>query len=824
MATRKRGQLSFNWDGERMSKLFGVFCLFLSFYLLIAFTSYLFTWQNDHDIVFRFSWEMFLADVPVDNWLGRLGAFAADSIIYWGFGIASFGFVYLLYKFGLALIRRVPLGYLTVPFQRTIIYMVIISIVSSFFLQKMEFPWGGVFGQAISEYTQNFLGVIGTLALMLFALVATFVWSNNPDLTEFTWEKAWEETKQAWADLLAGNFGKRRPAPKPPRMNTVREDPESVQAETVKPAVTIPAPEVPDNQLAVDLSQRSALFSEAGKIETAPSAPLRPGNEDDLEIVVNAPPPTPTTPEDAMAYKPPTTIIQEDTPDLSEPYDPTLELSHYEYPHLQLLVEHDNSVLEIDREELETNKNQILQTLMYFKIEIEKIKATIGPTVTLYEIIPAKGIRISKIKNLEDDIALNLSALGIRIIAPIPGKGTIGIEVPNKKRQTVGIREVLMDERFKRAKMELPIALGKTIQNEVFVADLAKMPHLLIAGATGQGKSVGINVVLMSLLYKKHPSQVKLILIDPKKVELFPYARLENHFLGFLPDQVEPIVTETTKVVHTLNSLIIEMESRYDLLKRAEVRNITEYNDKFVARRLNPNKGHRFLPYIVLIIDEFADLIMTAGKEVELPIGRLAQLARAVGIHLIIATQRPSVNIITGVIKANFPARIAFKVASKVDSRTILDTGGSEQLTGRGDMLLSVGGDIIRLQSAFVDTPEVERVIDFIANQQGFAQPFFLPEFHPEGEGGGESKSFSLSEMDEMLEDAARLVVETQHGSTSMIQRRMKLGYNRAGRIMDQLEGLGIVGPAEGSKPREVLFYSIEELNTFFSKLNEKRS
>lgn len=807
-----------------MSKLFGVFCLFLSFYLLIAFTSYLFTWQNDHDIVFRFSWEMFLADVPVDNWLGRLGAFAADSIIYWGFGIASFGFVYLLYKFGLALIRRVPLGYLTVPFQRTIIYMVIISIVSSFFLQKMEFPWGGVFGQAISEYTQNFLGVIGTLALMLFALVATFVWSNNPDLTEFTWEKAWEETKQAWADLLAGNFGKRRPAPKPPRMNTVREDPESVQAETVKPAVTIPAPEVPDNQLAVDLSQRSALFSEAGKIETAPSAPLRPGNEDDLEIVVNAPPPTPTTPEDAMAYKPPTTIIQEDTPDLSEPYDPTLELSHYEYPHLQLLVEHDNSVLEIDREELETNKNQILQTLMYFKIEIEKIKATIGPTVTLYEIIPAKGIRISKIKNLEDDIALNLSALGIRIIAPIPGKGTIGIEVPNKKRQTVGIREVLMDERFKRAKMELPIALGKTIQNEVFVADLAKMPHLLIAGATGQGKSVGINVVLMSLLYKKHPSQVKLILIDPKKVELFPYARLENHFLGFLPDQVEPIVTETTKVVHTLNSLIIEMESRYDLLKRAEVRNITEYNDKFVARRLNPNKGHRFLPYIVLIIDEFADLIMTAGKEVELPIGRLAQLARAVGIHLIIATQRPSVNIITGVIKANFPARIAFKVASKVDSRTILDTGGSEQLTGRGDMLLSVGGDIIRLQSAFVDTPEVERVIDFIANQQGFAQPFFLPEFHPEGEGGGESKSFSLSEMDEMLEDAARLVVETQHGSTSMIQRRMKLGYNRAGRIMDQLEGLGIVGPAEGSKPREVLFYSIEELNTFFSKLNEKRS
>jgi S-DNA-T family DNA segregation ATPase FtsK/SpoIIIE len=407
----------------------------------------------------------------------------------------------------------------------------------------------------------------------------------------------------------------------------------------------------------------------------------------------------------------------------------------------------------------------------------------------------------------------------------MPGKGTIGIEVPNKKRQTVGMREMLKDEKFKRAKMDLPIALGKTIQNEVFVADLAKMPHLLIAGATGQGKSVGINVVLMSLLYKKHPSQVKLILIDPKKVELFPYARLENHFLGFLPDQIEPIVTDTTKVVHTLNSLIIEMETRYDLLKKAEVRNIGEYNDKFVGRRLNPNKGHRFLPYIVLIIDEFADLIMTAGKEIELPIGRLAQLARAVGIHLIIATQRPSVNIITGVIKANFPARIAFKVASKVDSRTILDAGGAEQLTGRGDMLLSVGGDIIRLQSAFVDTPEVEKVIEFISNQQGFAEPFFLPEFHPDGDSGssGNSKEFRLSEMDDMLEDAGRLVVETQHGSTSMIQRRMKLGYNRAGRIMDQLEALGIVGPAEGSKPREVLFYSMEELERFMTELKNKR-
>ena len=813
MAKGKRGQLSMNFDSERVSKLFGIFLLFLSFYFFIAFVSYLFTWKNDHDIVFRFSWDMFLADQPVDNWLGRLGAFLSDSIIYWGFGISSFGIVYLLYKYGLALVRRIPLGYLSTTTQRTVILMVILSVVTSFFFQKFEFPWGGVFGQSISEYVQNFLGVIGTLALMLFALVATFVWSNNPNLEEFTWQRVWEETKQAWNDLLTGNFGKRRPAAPPPASRVKTEIPAPV--EIAEPAPGSAAAKAADGQLTFDLSQRSALFADAPKPEVVKAGKA--------ELEINIAPPVPVMPDESEAYKPPVVAVQEDTPNLSEPYDPTLELSHYEYPHLQLLNEYDNQHLEIDREELEANKNQILQTLMYFKIEIEKIRATIGPTVTLYEVIPAKGIRISKIKNLEDDIALNLSALGIRIIAPIPGKGTIGIEVPNKKRQTVGMRTVLMDERFKRAKMELPVALGKTIQDEVFVADLTKMPHLLIAGATGQGKSVGINVILMSLLYKKHPSQVKLILIDPKKVELFPYAKLENHFLGFLPDQLEPIVTETAKVVHTLNSLIIEMETRYDLLKKAEVRNIAEYNDKFVARRLNPNKGHRFLPYIVLIIDEFADLIMTAGKEVELPIGRLAQLSRAVGIHLIIATQRPSVNIITGVIKANFPARIAFKVASKVDSRTILDTGGSEQLTGRGDMLLSVGGDIIRLQSAFVDTPEVERVIEFIANQQGFAEPFFLPEFHPDGEPGGESKEFRFSEMDDMLEDAARLVVETQHGSTSMIQRRMKLGYNRAGRIMDQLESLGIVGPADGSKPREVLYYSVDELERFLTELRNKR-
>jgi S-DNA-T family DNA segregation ATPase FtsK/SpoIIIE len=479
-----------------------------------------------------------------------------------------------------------------------------------------------------------------------------------------------------------------------------------------------------------------------------------------------------------------------------------------------LLNDYSDQKVEIDREELEAHKDQIIETLLHYKIEITKIRATIGPTVTLYEIIPAPGVRISRIKNLEDDIALSLSALGIRIIAPIPGKGTIGIEVPNKKKQMVS--------KFKRAKMDLPIALGKTITNEVFVADLTKMPHLLVAGATGQGKSVGINAILMSILYKKHPSQVKLVLVDPKKVELSPYGSLEHHFLAFLPNQDEPIITDTNKVIHTLNSLCIEMDSRYDLLKKASVRNIKEYNDKFVERRLNPMKGHRFLPFVVLVIDEFADLIMTAGKEIELPIGRLAQLSRAVGIHLVLATQRPSVNIITGIIKANFPARIAYKVTSKVDSRTILDGGGADQLIGRGDMLLSVGGEMIRLQGAFIDTPEVEHVMDFIANQPGYAEPYFLPEFLGDEQSPG-AVDLKYSDLDEFFEEAARLVVQNQHGSTSMIQRRLKLGYNRAGRIMDQMESVGIVGPSEGSKPREVLIYDEVELERFLEEFRNRK-
>ena len=494
-------------------------------------------------------------------------------------------------------------------------------------------------------------------------------------------------------------------------------------------------------------------------------------------------------------------------------YDPTLDLSSYKYPSVDLLDDHASGNAEVSNEELISNKNKIVETLRHYKIEITKIRATIGPTITLYEIVPAPGIRIAKIKNLEDDIALSLSALGIRIIAPIPGRGTIGIEVPNQKPEIVSMRSIIGSKKFQESNYELPIALGKTISNETFMVDLAKMPHILVAGATGQGKSVGLNAIITSLLYKKHPSQLKFVLIDPKKVELNLYASLEKHFLAKMPDEEDAIITDIQKVKNTLNSVNIEMDSRYDLLKKAHVRNIIEYNTKFIGRRLNPEKGHRYLPYIVVIVDEFADLIMTAGKEVELPIARIAQLARAVGIHMIIATQRPSINIITGVIKANFPTRIAFKVASMIDSRTILDTPGANQLIGKGDMLVSTGSTMTRVQCAFVDTPEVERICEFIADQRGYPTALLLPDYVGENDGG--SSGADLSNRDEMFDDAARLIVGNQMGSTSMIQRKFSIGYNRAGRIMDQLEAAGIVGPSEGSKARQVLLqdeYSLEQL------------
>ena len=500
------------------------------------------------------------------------------------------------------------------------------------------------------------------------------------------------------------------------------------------------------------------------------------------------------------------------------PYEPTLDLRDYKYPTIDLLETHGSEKIVQDPGELEANKNQIINTLKNYDITIQKIMATVGPTVTLYEIVPAAGVRISRIKNLEDDIALSLAALGIRIIAPIPGKGTIGIEVPNHKKSVVSIKTLLSSEKFQYNNYSLPIAIGKKIDNELFIVDLAGMPHLLMAGATGQGKSVGLNAILVSLLYKKHPSQLKLVLIDPKKVELSLYLLIEKHFLAKLPGEEEAIITVTKKVVHTLNALCIEMDTRYDLLKEAGARNIKEYNEKFIKRRLNPQKGHQYLPFIVLVIDEFADLIMTAGKEIEMPIARLAQLARAVGIHLIIATQRPSVNIITGTIKANFPSRIAFKVTSKIDSRTILDAGGAEQLIGKGDMLISHNGEITRLQCPFVDTPEVEKVVEFIAKQSGYPQPFLLPEYVDEKD--QEGRDFDASDRDPFFEDAARLIVQNQVGSTSLIQRRMKLGYNRAGRLMDQLEAAGVVGPNQGSKAREVLIKTETDLQEYLQSLS----
>jgi S-DNA-T family DNA segregation ATPase FtsK/SpoIIIE len=494
-------------------------------------------------------------------------------------------------------------------------------------------------------------------------------------------------------------------------------------------------------------------------------------------------------------------------------YDPKLDLAEFKMPPLELLVDHGNTDFKVDAQELEQNKDRILETLKNYGVEIQKIKATIGPTVTLYEIVPAPGVRISKIKNLEDDIALSLAAQGIRIIAPIPGKGTIGIEVPNQNRAVVGMRKVMQNEKFAQTRFDLPIALGRTISNDVFVADLAKMPHLLVAGATGQGKSVGINAILVSLLYKKHPSELKFVMVDPKKVELTLYNIIEKHYLAKLPNEEEPIITDVKKVVDTLNSLCIEMDNRYELLKAAQVRNLKEYNAKFKGRRLNPSEGHRYLPYIVLVIDEFADLIMTAGKEVELPIARIAQLARAVGIHVIIATQRPSVNIITGTIKANFPARLAFRVSSKIDSRTILDTGGAEQLIGQGDMLLSLGSDLVRLQCPFVDTPEVEDIVRFIGEQRGYPEAFMLPEYVSEHEEGG--KGLDPSEKDDLFNEAARIIVQHQQGSASLLQRRLNIGYNRAGRLIDQMEAAGIVGPNKGSKAREVLIQDERQLSVY---------
>ena len=835
---------------SRITKIIGIALILVSLYLFIACTSYIFTWKADQDSVLALSWAiLFESDVVVTNWLGRLGAVISSFLIYWGFGVSVFLMVPVIFNAGRHLIQRIPIIKAWPFFQKSFFAMCFFSVALGLILQRASLPIGGSFGTNMVYWLTNFVGTAGLVIMLLFLLVAWAVWQFNPSLE--TISLATPQGNFKIPTVLKFNpsilkFIKRKNSAvtaKPSEEREVALTPrtdDSFLRPNFSDEVAMPktepmtqSPKMGSNQVRssdLELELPDTMVGEPSDVAKKPfeeiqieqfGVPLTSAKKkaDIEEQVSDFTLETTTKPDDSTT---PDLLITAENKNHLEPFDPTLELSSYKYPPLELLLDYSDQKVEIDRTELEANKDQIIRTLLNYKIEITKIRATIGPTVTLYEIVPAPGVKISKIKNLEDDIALSLAALGIRIIAPIPGKGTIGIEVPNKKSQIVSFKEVVQSDKFKNAKMDLPLALGKTISNEVFVADLAKMPHLLIAGATGQGKSVGINTIISSLLYKKHPSQVKLVLIDPKKVELFPYGKINKHFLAYLPNEDEPIVTETSKVIYTLNSLCIEMDERYDLLKKARARNIKEYNTKFTARKLNPQNGHKFMPFIVLVIDEFADLIMTAGKEVELPIARIAQLARAVGIHLIIATQRPSVNIITGVIKANFPARLAFKVTSKIDSRTILDGGGADQLIGRGDMLLSIGGNVVRLQCAFVDTPEVEEIVDHIGDQQGFAEPFYLPEYNTDENSAG-AKTLSMSDLDGHFWDAAALVVSNQHGSTSMLQRKLQLGYNRAGRIMDQLEALGIVGEARGSKPREVLYFSeMELMNLKENMLNKK--
>lgn len=813
---------------ERVPKLVGLFCIFMAIYLSIAFVSYLFTWKQDQDIS---GWANLFSNELVENWLGRLGAVISHQFFYYGFGFSSFILVFLLFLTGFNLIIQNPISKLIPVYKKATILMFFSSFILAFILQNFfEFPWGGTFGIVMVSICNGLVGSIGIIALIIFILLAYIVWYKNPNFNDGI---SMEELKDSFTSSNVFAALKNIVDLIPKKEKDLEKELELATGgnslETLRPGNYGQKNSSGSNTDLVLKNDENQEMDDVSVIldhqpETESSKPKlelilgKNNNEEDtqssdLDIVINQ-----------EGEKIDISITQENE-DHFEPYDPTKSLSRYENPIVDLLDKYEDQKPGMDRAELDNNKDQIIETLLNYKIEITNIKATIGPTVTLYEIVPAPGVRISRIKSLEDDIALSLAALGIRIIAPIPGKGTIGIEVPNRNKRVVSLREVLASTKYQEAKMDLPVALGKTISDEIFVADLAKMPHLLIAGATGQGKSVGINTVIMSLLYKKHPSQLKLILIDPKKVELSLYNRISAHYLGYLPDEEEAIVTDVSKVVQTLYSLTVEMDERYNLLKSAEVRNINEYNKKFISRRLNPNNGHKFMPFIVLIIDEFADLIMTAGKEVELPIGRLAQLARAVGIHLIIATQRPSVNIITGLIKANFPARLAFKVTSKIDSRTILDGGGAEQLIGRGDMLLSSGGKLVRIQCAFVDTHEVDRVIEHIANQPGYPEPFLLPAYGEDIGGDSSENQINrvLQELDDHFDDAARLVVINQQGSTSMIQRRLKLGYNRAGRIMDQLESTGIVGPNEGSKARQVLVSDEIELEHVLKELHEKR-
>ena len=775
---------------ERTRKITGSILLLFGLLLFVAFTSYLFTWDEDQSKVISEGTKLFWGtETEVNNMMGTFGAYISHFFIYKGFGIASYLFCSFFFVTGINIFFSKKVFSIFRNLKYLIIGLPLISVTAAAIFGNNAFPWGGAVGDLCKDWMNMTIGKAGTFGVIAISFLGYVIWRFNPAFDKlFSKEKdvAFDQTVTDTAEEIDNK--KSKPVTKKEKkeeeaklfVEEHQKDEEEVtqdEPELVEEKKELPVTVIPENKPKQPVTDNSGLELE---IKTAENKPAEPEEK---------------TPEN--------------NPTKSN-YDPILDLRDYKFPSLDLLENHGSEKIVQDPQELENNKIQIINTLKNYDIEIQKIYATVGPTVTLYEIIPAAGVRISRIKNLEDDIALSLSALGIRIIAPIPGKGTIGIEVPNAKKTIVSMKTLLSSDKFTKNNYALPIAIGKRIDNENFIVDLANMPHLLMAGATGQGKSVGLNAILVSLLYSKHPSQLKFVLVDPKKVELSIYKTIERHFLAKLPGEEDAIITDTKKVVHTLNALCIEMDNRYDLLKEAGCRNIREYNEKFAERKLSPEKGHQFLPFIVLVVDEFADLIMTAGKEVEIPITRLAQLARAVGLHLIIATQRPSVNIITGTIKANFPARIAFKVSSKIDSRTILDAGGADQLIGKGDMLISYGGEIVRLQCAFVDTPEVDKIVDFIGDQRGYPQAFMLPEYIDEKDTDG--KDFDLNDKDALFEDAARLIVSSQSGSTSLLQRRMKLGYNRAGRLMDQLEAAGVVGPSQGSKVRDVLIRTEADL------------
>ena len=762
----------------------GLVFVVLAFYLLVTFTSYFFNGAADQSLVENATAEELASvDNGIQNDGGSVGARVSHYFINNLFGVPAYFIVIFLMVAGLKLMR-VRKFRLWKWFIFCMLFMywgsVFLSFVFQHIYQDSFFYLGGLHGYNVSRWLESQVGATGVFLLLLLTALCFLIYFSS-------------KTVIYLRKLFTLSFLKRQKEEEPKE--------EESEKDTVEE-------DVDEKENVIDLPLESVSAANVEKVADDMYMTVQEKVKDDTKAVDSKDP-------DFTVEAAPDT--EEADPSKQEPYDPRLDLQYYKFPTVDLLKQYDDEGPSIDMDEQNANKDRIVNTLHSFGVEISSIKATVGPTVTLYEITPAQGVRINKIRNLEDDIALSLSALGVRIIAPIPGKGTIGIEVPNEKKNIVSGQSVIGSKKFQESKMELPCALGKTISNEVFMVDLAKMPHVLVAGATGQGKSVGLNAMITSLLYKKHPAELKFVLVDPKKLEFSIYSAIENHFLAELPDSTEPIVTDVTKVVQTLNSVCKEMDTRYDLMKLAGVRNIKEYNEKFINRRLNPEKGHRYMPYIVVVIDEFGDLIMTAGREVELPIARIAQLARAAGIHMIIATQRPTTNIITGTIKANFPARIAFRVASMIDSRTILDRPGANQLIGRGDMLFLQGSDPVRVQCAFIDTPEVSDICNFIAKQQGYTSPFYLPEpDQPDTDGPAD---VDMERLDPLFEDAARLIVVHQQGSTSLIQRKFAIGYNRAGRLMDQLEKAGIVGAAQGSKPRDVLISDEMSLENVLAQL-----